>query len=443
MITVLGDALLDVDVDARAERLAPDTAAPVLDETARSERPGGAALAALLAAREAEVTLVTAIPDDADGARLRELLAGHVRLVELPCRGATAVKTRLRSGAHVVARLDRGGAALNVLDLTGEAVDALYGADAVLVSDYGRGVTRCAAVTATLARRAPAVWDPHPRGAVPLGGVRVVTPNTAEAARVLGAPPAATVAEASRQARALVRHWGVRAVALTLGRRGAVLADGTEGAAAFPPPRVADGDSCGAGDRMASRLATALASGALLSEAVTAAVDAASAFVASGGVANLDGAAPVGGDGVEALLARVRARGGTVVATGGCFDLLHAGHLATLRAARALGDCLIVCLNSDDSVRRAKGDGRPLQSAADRRRVLEGLRAVDGVVVFDEDTPLRVLQRLRPDVWVKGGDYDAASLPETPLVRGWGGEVVTVPYLPGRSTTRLVGLARS
>ncbi|MGN6608325.1 MAG: D-glycero-beta-D-manno-heptose 1-phosphate adenylyltransferase [Jatrophihabitans sp.] len=142
------------------------------------------------------------------------------------------------------------------------------------------------------------------------------------------------------------------------------------------------------------------------------------------------------------VLAAVRARGGIVVATGGCFDLVHAGHVETLRAARSLGDCLVVLLNSDDSVRRAKGDGRPLQSADDRRRVLEGLRWVDGVIVFDEDTPLAVLDRLRPDVWVKGGDYDAATLPETPLVRSWGGEVVTVPYLAGRSTTELVGRAR-
>jgi rfaE bifunctional protein nucleotidyltransferase chain/domain len=443
MITVIGDALLDVDVDARADRLAPDSAAPVLDETARWERPGGAALTALLAAREAEVALVTAIPSDAAGERLRELLAGRVHLIELPCRGATAVKTRLRSGTHVVARLDQGGGPLEVLDLTGPAVDALYAADAVLVSDYGRGLTRCRAVPAALARRRPAVWDPHPRGADPVPGVRVVTPNAAEAARVLGVSPAATVQDACRQARALVRTWDAGAVALTLGRRGAVLAAGTDGAGAFPTTAAVAGDSCGAGDRFASRLVTALGSGAVLSEAVAAAVESATAFVAAGGVANLHDGAAEAVDGAAALIERVRAAGGTVVATGGCFDLLHAGHVATLRAARSLGDCLVVCLNSDESVRRTKGDGRPLQSAADRRRVLEGLRSVDAVVIFEEDTPLGALERLRPDVWVKGGDYDAAALPETPLVRGWGGEVVTVPYLPGRSTTRLVGLARA
>ncbi|NUT52898.1 MAG: D-glycero-beta-D-manno-heptose 1-phosphate adenylyltransferase, partial [Saccharothrix sp.] len=134
----------------------------------------------------------------------------------------------------------------------------------------------------------------------------------------------------------------------------------------------------------------------------------------------------------------VRARGGTVVATGGCFDLLHAGHVRTLRAARSLGDCLVVCLNSDASVRRLKGPDRPVTRQQDRVEVLRALGCVDDVVVFEDDTPERVLAALRPDVWVKGGDYTAASLPEADLVRGWGGRTVVVPYHRGRSTTEML-----
>jgi D-beta-D-heptose 7-phosphate kinase/D-beta-D-heptose 1-phosphate adenosyltransferase len=137
----------------------------------------------------------------------------------------------------------------------------------------------------------------------------------------------------------------------------------------------------------------------------------------------------------------MRARGGTVVATGGCFDLLHAGHVATLQAARALGDCLVVCLNSDDSVRRLKGPQRPLQPAVDRAQVLSALACVDAVVVFEEDTPAVALRRVRPDVWAKGGDYTGMVLPEAAVLAEWGGEAVTVPYLAGRSTTALVELA--
>jgi rfaE bifunctional protein nucleotidyltransferase chain/domain len=137
------------------------------------------------------------------------------------------------------------------------------------------------------------------------------------------------------------------------------------------------------------------------------------------------------------VVARTRARGGTVVATGGCFDLLHAGHARTLAAARALGDCLVVCLNADSSVRRLKGPDRPVVGQAERAELLRALTCVDAVALFEEDTPERLLRTLRPDVWVKGGDYSAEALPEAELVRGWGGRTVVVPYHPGRSTTRL------
>jgi rfaE bifunctional protein nucleotidyltransferase chain/domain len=126
------------------------------------------------------------------------------------------------------------------------------------------------------------------------------------------------------------------------------------------------------------------------------------------------------------------------VATGGCFDLLHAGHVATLHAARALGDRLVVLLNSDASVRRLKGPGRPVMHQDERAAMLRALRCVDEVVVFDEDTPEAALARIAPDVWVKGGDYAPDELPEAAVVRALGGEVATVPYVAGRSTTRLI-----
>jgi rfaE bifunctional protein nucleotidyltransferase chain/domain len=141
---------------------------------------------------------------------------------------------------------------------------------------------------------------------------------------------------------------------------------------------------------------------------------------------------------VADVVGPVRAAGGTVVATGGCFDLLHTGHLATLRAARALGDCLVVCMNSDRSVSERKGPDRPVTPQADRARLLAALDCVDAVAVFDEPTPEAVLSWLRPDIWVKGGDYSESDLPEADLVRRWGGQTVIVPYLPGRSTTATI-----
>jgi rfaE bifunctional protein nucleotidyltransferase chain/domain len=138
------------------------------------------------------------------------------------------------------------------------------------------------------------------------------------------------------------------------------------------------------------------------------------------------------------LIRRVHSAGGTVVATGGCFDVLHAGHIASLEAARRLGDALVVLVNSDESVRRLKGADRPMNPAADRCRVLRSLRCVDAVAEFSGDDPCEVLDELRPDIWAKGGDYTAEMLPETPIVSGWGGRVVLVPYLPGRSTTAIL-----
>jgi D-beta-D-heptose 7-phosphate kinase/D-beta-D-heptose 1-phosphate adenosyltransferase len=135
---------------------------------------------------------------------------------------------------------------------------------------------------------------------------------------------------------------------------------------------------------------------------------------------------------------RVRAAGGTVVATGGCFDLIHAGHVHTLEAARRLGDCLVVCLNSDASVRRLKGPGRPLVPQRDRAAVLAALGCVDGVMVFDEDTPERALRVLRPHLWAKGGDYEGVTLPEEAVLAEWGGRAMVLPYVAGQSTTRLI-----
>jgi D-beta-D-heptose 7-phosphate kinase / D-beta-D-heptose 1-phosphate adenosyltransferase len=213
-------------------------------------------------------------------------------------------------------------------------------------------------------------------------------------------------------------------------------------------------DPCGAGDRFAVTAALELARDRLPSEAVAAAVLSASAYVAQGGPAGLFATSSLPVDGapesraelvsaadVSALLDGVRAGGGTVVAAGGCFDLLHAGHIATLQSARSLGDCLVVCLNSDASVRRLKGPQRPLVGQADRARVLNALECVDAVVVFDEDTPAEILDRLRPHIWVKGGDYAGVEVPEAAVLERWGGQVVTLSYLPGRSTSQLASAA--
>ncbi|MGR6318355.1 D-glycero-beta-D-manno-heptose 1-phosphate adenylyltransferase [Micromonospora soli] len=456
-LVVVGDSLLDRDVTGAVGRICPDAPVPVFDERSATDRPGGAGLAALLAAaQDSEVALVTALADDAGGARLAELLAAAgVEVYPMHLPGPTAEKIRLRAGGQTLLRLDRGGDPQPPREPSEAVRELLTRARAILVSDYGRGLLRQPTLRAALAEAtAPLVWDPHPRGPAAVPGARLTTPNVAELRQLTGdAGAGSALSTATRAGHELRRRWRAGAVAVTMGAEGAVLCHSGSAPLVVPPPSSLDRveDTCGAGDRFAATATLALGDGAPVAEAVGAAVAAASAYVAAGGAAGLhrEAAEPrptlAAARTAEELVAKVRADGGTVVATGGCFDILHAGHVATLQAARRLGDCLVVCLNSDRSVRGLKGPERPVNPQADRARLLAALDCVDAVVVFDEPTPHQVLARLRPAVWVKGGDYardGAAELPEADLVQRWGGKVVTVPYLAGRSTTGTISAAR-
>jgi rfaE bifunctional protein nucleotidyltransferase chain/domain/rfaE bifunctional protein kinase chain/domain len=446
-LIVVGDALLDRDVSGRVERLSPDAPVPVVDEADVRSRPGGAGLAALLAAADGRpVTLVTALAADGPADELRAMLAVRgVELAEIPLDGTTPEKVRITTAGRALLRLDRGGEGATVGEPSAAVRAAIGWGAAVLVADYGRGVAaqpRVREALEALPPDVPVVWDPHPRGPAPTPGASLATPNLAEAVALVPEPPGDALPAVAARARTLVGRWRAEAVAVTCGARGAVLAGAAGAPLAVPAEPARGGDPCGAGDRFASRAATALADGAGVAEAVREAVRAASRFVEAGGAgAVLGGAAPApprgAGDAI-ALAQAVRAGGGVVVATGGCFDLLHPGHIRTLEAARALGDCLIVCLNSDASVRRLKGESRPVVAQDDRAAVLGALRCVDGVLVFDEDTPAAALERLRPDVWAKGGDYAGHDLPEAAVLERWGGQAVVLPFVDGKSSTRLI-----
>lgn len=443
-VVVVGDCLLDVDVTGVAARLSPDAPVPVVDITGTVDRGGGAGLVATMLARDGvEVTLVTALGADDAAARIRDVLPG-VRVVASALDGPTPVKTRVRADGHAIARLDQGGGAPVSIVVGDAELAALETAEVIVASDYGRGMLAHRRVREVLARRArmiPVVWDPHARGAEPVPGVALATPNLAEAAALSGAPVGGL--GSTMDAAALLRtRWRAAAVAVTLGGDGAVLSAGAELPVIVPTEHVDAADPCGAGDRLAASAAVALAGGDDVRDALRRGVADAGAFLRSGGVASLQrppGPTPLPGHaaGAIAVATSTRAAGGTVVATGGCFDLLHAGHVRTLQAARGLGDCLIVCLNSDDSVRRLKGPTRPIISEADRVDLLLALECVDAVLVFDEDTPSEAIRRLTPDLWVKGGDYRANDLPEAAVLTETGGRVVTVPHHPARSTSAL------
>jgi D-beta-D-heptose 7-phosphate kinase/D-beta-D-heptose 1-phosphate adenosyltransferase len=408
-----------------------------------SSRAGGAGLAAAIAAERADVTLVTALGRDPAGEELRALLEERgVQVHDLGCGSETSQKVRIRADGRSLVRVDHGGRTTeNIGPMTEVIAEVMGTADAVLVSDYGRAITGQQDLREKLAHLAHSglvVWDPHPRGARPVPSVHLATPNWPEVADAMGAETVDDgLGKVAEHAIALARRWHARAVAVTLGAKGALLVDGS-GSPFVVPARVAsEGDPCGAGDCFASEATLALAEGALPTEAVRHAVNAASTFVARGGAAAFASGQVDSGSTGE-VVDRVRRADGTVVATGGCFDLLHAGHISMLRAARALGDCLVVLLNSDESVRRIKGPSRPLVPQEDRRAVLASLEDVDEVIIFDEDTPEQALQELRPDIWAKGADYAVLDLPERKVLESWGGQAVVLPYLDGRSTSALV-----
>jgi D-beta-D-heptose 7-phosphate kinase / D-beta-D-heptose 1-phosphate adenosyltransferase len=451
-LVVVGDMMLDRDVIGEADRLSPEAPVPVVEVGGRKARPGGAGLAAMLAARSRgwTVTLLTACGFDDEGDEVRRMLhdAG-IGVVNLAVRGRTAVKSRIRVRDRTLLRFDEEPGPPTLGPLPAAAEDALYKARAVLVCDYGRGVTAHPALRSAIAEsaaRVPVVWDPYPRGSVPVEGVALVVPNNAEARQAVSTVEGVGLAADVQRARRLLREWPVRQVAVTRGAAGALLVQDFESAPLVIPAESAVGsDECGAGDSFAVAATLSLGRGRTPSEAVSDAVQAASRYVARGGPAGLSadiGAGPPGDiPDAATVAARVRASGGRVVATGGCFDLLHVGHLSLLESARRLGDCLVVCLNSDESVTRLKGPDRPLMPHQERAAMLLALGCVDAVTIFGEETPAQALAAVRPDIYVKGGDYAIGRLPEQPLVESWGGQVVVVPYLQGRSTTSLIKAA--
>lgn len=410
MILVVGDVLLDRDYFGVVERLAPDAPVPVLSKVKNHQRLGGAGLAARqIRDLGHEVVLVAPIADDVAGSKVRALARGAgVELLALPTRDATRIKERYGTDEQLLLRMDLGQERCAPTSLAVGVADVFARAEGILVSDYGGGLTSepmIRSLIAESARRVPVVWDPHPRGAVPVPELALITPNRAEAR---------AQQDLESRAHELAGVWR-SPVVITAGALGAV-ACLHGGYSRWYPTEPVTGDVCGAGDAFAAAAICSLVTGAHTDAAIEAAVVHASAWVA--------GEKPQDRE--------------IVVATGGCFDLLHVGHIATLNTAAALGDRLIVLLNSDKSVRELKGEGRPANNQDDRAEILRALSMVDDVIIFDELTPERALSSLQPDIWVKGGDYAEIDLPEIKVMDQWGGSVVFAPYIDGYSTSELL-----
>jgi len=461
-VLVVGDPILDRYVSGTVERISPEAPIQVLRHDREYESLGGmAAVAANLRRLGARVSLAGLLGDDPEAHRLRALLrdAGIPDEGLLPEAGRpTTVKTRfIAASQHArqqILRVDRevrqpagAGVDRTLLDAVRAALDDV---DVMVLSDYDKGSLSACAGFIEAARHAgvKVIVDPKGSDFSRYRGATAITPNRAEAGAATGRT-VATASDARAAARDLLERLDLETVFVTLDRDGIfVLERGTEGAAIRTDPREVY-DVTGAGDNVIAVLAYCLAGGLSPVTAAFLANVAGGIAVEHFGVVTVGWdeiaariAAGSGGDAklvepslLERLLESARRAGRRIVFTNGCFDVLHAGHVDLLRQSRAFGDLLVVGLNDDASVRRLKGAGRPVNALSARAAVLGGLASVDYVVAFAEDTPQEIIERVRPDVLVKGEDWRDKGVVGRELVESYGGRVELVRLLEGYSTT--------
>jgi len=460
-LLVVGDVMLDRYWHGATSRISPEAPVPVVRVDAEEARPGGAGNVALnVAALGAETTLLGLTGDD-DMARLLEQQLGkrgvRCRFDRLE-RFATITKLRVVSRHQQLIRLDfeDGFPGYDAGDLLADYARQVGQADVVVLSDYAKGTLREAPQFIAAARAAgrPVLVDPKGADFTRYRGATLLTPNLAELEAVVGRCPdeAAIVA----RGQGLMADCALEALLVTRGEHGMTLLARDRPPLHLPAQAREVYDITGAGDTVIAVLAAALAAGVPIESATALANTAAGIVVGKLGTACVTPAelhAVLGGGGpaprgvldeerLAGAIAAARARGETVVLTNGCFDILHAGHVAYLEEASRLGDRLVVAVNVDDTVRRLKGEGRPVNPLDSRLRVLAALACVDWVVPFSEDTPERLICRLRPDVLVKGGDHDPATIAGGDCVRAAGGQVRSLGYVEGVSTTRLIETLR-
>jgi D-beta-D-heptose 7-phosphate kinase/D-beta-D-heptose 1-phosphate adenosyltransferase len=469
-VLVLGDLMLDRYVLGEVRRISPEAPIPVLRAHERRSVLGGAGnVASNVAGLGGRAVLVGVVGADAAADEIGAVLAAtpaiHPALVVAPAR-PTTVKTRFMSGGHQLLRLDEElqDAVTPPIEaaLLGAFRKALVAADIVVLSDYAKGVLTDAVLTGAIAAAraagVPVIVDPKRPTFEAYAGATVLTPNVGEVSRATGIAAGddagAAAAAAAARAQAGVGSLGVEAILVKRSEHGLTLVRDDEAPLHLPTHAVEVADVSGAGDTLVTAFALALAAGATMAEAAALANVAAGIAVAKQGTAAVshaelfaalhrDEMRPIDDKIVDldAALARVavwRARGLVIGFTNGCFDLIHPGHVRLLQAARARCDRLVVALNSDASVGRLKGPGRPVQNEAARATVMASMASADLVTVFEDDTPERLIRAILPDVLVKGADYRRDQVVGADIVEANGGTVALIDLERGHSTTATI-----
>ena len=464
-LVAVGDLMVDRFVYGEVARISPEAPIPVMTRSRESVVLGAAGnVARNVAALGAEVALIGVIGADAAGREAKSLIATEPRIEGYLITDAgrpTTIKTRFISGGQQLLRVDEEHLSALTDEVERQVVSSITaaarGAGAILLSDYGKGVITPRVVDAALAAAgregAMLIVDSKARTFDRYGGADVVKPNASELAFATGMP---TETDAEVEA-ALIRALELsacKAVVATRGGQGMSLAARGKPVRHFQrtPQEVAD--ATGAGDTALASLGVALAVGADLAEAIEFALLASGVVVQKVGTATATPDELIEAEVVERMApaeakiatlerlaretARWRERGLKIGFTNGCFDILHRGHTALLGQAREWCDRLVVGVNSDRSVRALKGEGRPVNDLESRAMVLAGLRSVDLVAPFDEETPLRLIEACRPDVLIKGADYTLDTVVGRELVESWGGEVRLAALVEGLSTTATI-----
>ncbi|GAB4362184.1 MAG: bifunctional D-glycero-beta-D-manno-heptose-7-phosphate kinase/D-glycero-beta-D-manno-heptose 1-phosphate adenylyltransferase HldE [Gammaproteobacteria bacterium] len=456
-VLIVGDVMLDRYWHGPTSRISPEAPVPVVQVHESEDRPGGAGNVALnVAALGGAATLVALVGEDEAGGRLEQIMETMGVTSRLIRRAGTPTITKLRviSRHQQLIRIDfeDSFSAADCAPLAQVFAECLPGAGAVVVSDYGKGTVRDAGEIISSARAAgiPVLVDPKGDDFSRYRGATLITPNLSEFEAVVGkCDDEADIVEKGLR---LIEEIDLDALLVTRGEHGMSLLQKGKEPLHLPTQAREVFDVTGAGDTVISVLAAALAAGQGLEQATALSNLAAGIVVGKLGTATVsvpeltraihqldESEAALVTE--EELLQRVevaRAHGERIVMTNGCFDILHAGHVAYLNEARRLGDRLIVAVNDDDSVKRLKGDSRPVNHLRERMEVLAGLGSVDWVVPFSEDTPERLICSIVPDVLVKGGDYRPEQIAGYECVKQNGGEVVVLAFREGCSTTRII-----
>jgi len=460
-VLVAGDVMLDRYWHGSTCRISPEAPVPVVKVEQCEERPGGAANVALnLAALGASVRLVGVTGVDEAAQTLADSLQGagvetHFQPI---ASQPTLLKLRIISRHQQLLRLDfEQPFATDCRALTQSIESALDDYRVLVLSDYGKGTLQNHQELIALAKKRgiAVLADPKGRDFSIYQGATVLTPNLAEFEAIVG--HCADEQQLLSKGLALLAELQLDALLITRGEYGMTLLCPDTAPLHLPARAHEVFDVTGAGDTVISTLAGALAAGQALPQAVALANLAAGIVVGKLGTAAIsapelrralqrESGSERGVLGTQQLLACIedaRAAGEKIVFTNGCFDILHAGHVAYLEQARALGDRLVLAVNDDASTTRLKGAGRPINAVERRMAVLAGLEAVDWVVSFSEDNPCRLLEQIRPDVLVKGGDYHLDGVVGGDIVRRYGGEVKVLGLVENSSTTAIVEKIRT